>query len=263
VYIEQLGYSNQVWSALGSGWLGTNGVVSLTFSNAFSAGWNGVYRAYTTNAWATNGFGVMKMSLGPGHSMVGSLFASEWVSDLLPNAPDGTIAYLYDPVTDSYLTSERVGADWVGDQEVPWLAGVLVYNPSTNSATALVSGVITTNAVTLSLPAGSAMIASPLFRVYSTNALSEADLMISGSTNQLGGLSVVPVASVGWTSQSQIDRLPGGSTNLSYRTWSLNQTNAWIHGGAISSVPIRLGEGFWLTKPTNATWSVPARMLTY
>ena len=73
-------------------------------------------------------------------------------------------------------------------------------------------------------------------------------------TNNYGGVSLLPVRSPGFDPEAQLNRLKT-KASVSYTEYVL--TNAlWTTNGVQTSVPLHLSEGFFLYKPTNATWTV-------
>jgi hypothetical protein len=45
-----------------------------------------------------------------------------------------------------------------------------------------------------------------------------------------------------------------------FQAYTLGATNAWQTNGVTTTVPLHLAEGFWLNKPTNATWTIHRRI---
>jgi hypothetical protein len=141
------------------------------------------------------------------------------------------------------------GDGWTTNLTIGELEGFFVQNYDTNGLRYLFSGLFTTNTVTKTIPKNLSIIASPAYYLYSYSTL-QNDLL---ATNQLGGLFNIPVQSTGFTPQCDLYRW-SPTTNgyahyiLTNSSWTLNSTN--------TTVPLYLGEGYYIGKPTNATWNV-------
>ncbi len=249
-YVERLNRTNQVWDNVGSTLLGTN--ATAAFNTTLHEGIYGFFRAKSTNGTylSTNAFGAVAGTCGTGYSILGNPFAPLALTSVFPSPIDGVIASVWrsGAFLDSYYDA-GVGA-WDTNYSVGQLEGFFVDNPSTNALRYVISGVFSSNVLTKTLVSGNNLIGSPLYKLISP-AIWKIDEL---NTNQLGGASLIPVQSAGYNPQCTLSRLKDAAGN--FYTYTLKTNNVWQLGGTNSVIPLGLVEGFWVNKPTNATWNV-------
>jgi hypothetical protein len=182
--------------------------------------------------------------------MIGNPFAATTVSGLIPGPANGTTVYRYDG-TNGFVTAtyDTDLGGWDTNMPVAQLEGALVSVP-TNTVRYLVSGLFTTNSLSKSIPSGDSILCSPLYKLTVVSAWQIDEL----NTNKLGGDSLLPVQSSGYSPQCTINRMIDTSGN--YRTYTLTTNNVWQTSGTNTVVPLHLTEGFWIKKPVSATWTI-------
>ena len=251
IQLQRLGRSNQVWQTVGYGYTGTNGTLTLT--NSLDEGIYGYFRAQTTNGTyrSTNAFGTVAGYLFPGWSMIGNPFAANWVTNIIRNPSEGLLVYKWRNASNVFHLITHEFGTWSDTTNlVEQMEGIIVQNPATNTVRYVVQGIFSTNALTRSLPTGWSLLSSPLYKLTVPSEYRVDTL----DTNRLGGFSQLPVRSPGFPLESKLEQLVGSS---SYTLASYSLTNsAWRVGGVVTNIHLGLTEGFWLNKPTNATWSV-------
>lgn len=249
VHVQRLGQVSQVWSNVGTNWMGSSG--TLTVTQQLDNGSYGFFRARSTNGnhLSTNGFGAVVGTLDPTYSLLGNPFTAKDISQLILSPPEGLTVYKWLTASNSYQSADYGFGEWSHPLSVGQMDAVLVMNPTTNPVSYTVQGLFNTNLLSKSIPVGMSLIGSPLYRLLSTD-----NLVDRLGTNLLGGLSSLPVRSPGFAVESSIQRLKS-STNLDYTEYKLTNA-AWYSGSVKTNVDLYLTEGFWLYKPTNATWTV-------
>lgn len=249
-YVERLNRTNQVWDNVGSAYLGTN--AAATFNTTLHECVYGFFRAKSTNGTylSTNAFGAVAGTVGTGYYLLGNPFGAKTLTQIVPSPNDGTTVHLFrvGGYYDSSSYDAGAGA-WDTNYTVTQLEGFFLQNVATNVQPYLLSGLFSTNTLSKGLTNGNNLIVSPLYKLTAP-AIWKVDEL---NTNQLGGASLLPVQSTGFNPQAKVlrarDTVPNYDTySLTNSVWRLNTTN--------TVVPLGLVEGFWLYKPTNATWNV-------
>jgi hypothetical protein len=248
--VERLNRTNQVWDNVGSTLLGTN--ATATFNTSLHGGIYGFFRAKSTNGTylSTNAFGAVAGTVGTGQTLVGNPFAPLTLTQIFRSPRNGTTVHLWR--SGGYYDSSTydAGAEaWDTNYSVGQLEGFFIENGSTNTEAYVVSGLFSTNVLSRSLVAGNNLLVSPLYKLTAP-AIWKVDEL---NTNQLGGASLLPVQSPGFNPQAKISRAKDTVPN--YDTFALTN-GVWRLGNTNTVVPLGLVEGFWLYKPTNATWNV-------
>lgn len=246
--VERLSRSNQTWQSMGTVRLSTNG--NATFTSSLDEGAYGYFRAKATNGTylSTNAFGALVGVLPGGNHLIGNPFGATTISSMLPEPVDGTVVYKY--AQTNYQTSWYEFGEWTSDMPVSMCEGFIVQTPTNTTQRFICTGLIDTNITAKSLQTGFSLLCSPRYQLVSPSQW-QVDLL---STNLLGGLSALPVASPGFATQCTITRMinPAGT----YLAYSLTNTGKWLTNGVQTSVPLELGEGFWINKPTNSAWYI-------
>jgi hypothetical protein len=246
--VERLSRSNQVWQSVGNVTLNAGG--SATFYTTLDEGVYGFYRAKTTNGayLSTNAFGAVVGTVYPGWNMVGNPFGSALASGIFLEPVDLTTVYKF--VTNSYVISTYFGGAWYPDVTVGLCEGVLVNAPTNRTQRYLVTGLFGTNSITRPIASDLSILCSPRYQL-AVPAQWQVDQL---DTNRLGGYSAIPVQTPGRNPQCEVSRMIDLAG--SYQTFTLTTNNVWQSGGTNTVVPLELTEGFWIDKPTNATWYV-------
>lgn len=251
IQLERLRRTNQVWQTVGYGYTSTNG--TLTLSNSLDEGVYGCFRAQTTNGThrSTNAFGAVAGYLFPGWSIIGNPFAANWLTNIIRNPSEGLLVYKWrNAITNFHLVNYEFGVWSDTTNLVEQMEGIIVQNPATNTVRYVVQGLFTTNTLTRSIPAGWSLLSSPLYKLTVPSEYRVDTL----DPNRLGGFSQIPVRSAGFPLESKIEQLVSSS---SYTLAGYSLTNsAWRVWGVVTNIELQLTEGFWLNKPTNATWNV-------
>lgn len=252
VQVERLNPTNNVWEAQGTLSL-TNGFGS--FSSSLVLDVYGFFRAKSTNNayYSTNAFGAVVGEVGPGKAIIGNLFNSASVTNLLPDPAPGMQVLKFNNASNNFtiITFDEFDLEWYpGTLNVDLAESVVVDVPGTNSVKYLVSGLFDTNAISKSLPAGLSLLVSPLYSIQSGTFWNVDQL----NTNQLGGLSALPVQTAGYNPQATLYQPLDSSLN--YSTNTLSSTNQWQRNGTNVVINLEITEGFWLHKPTNAVWTI-------
>jgi len=253
IQVERLNRTNDVWESQGNVTLGGSG--TGTFNSSLIEGIYGFFRAKATNnsTFSTNAFGAVCGYLGNGLSIIGNMFKAQDLTNVLTTPVNGMQAYKWDNSSGSFASYSYVAAFGAWSPSsfvVDPMEGIFVRNPQTNINRYTISGLFDTNAISKSLPSGYSLICSQRYHVVETNTW-KIDIL---NTNQLGGASQVPVQSPGFNPQAIINKALDNVPN--YSTNNLTSGNLWQSGGTNVVVPLNITEGFWLNKPTNATWVV-------
>jgi hypothetical protein len=252
VQIQRLNKTNDLWEAQGNLTL-TNG--SGIFTNSLIEGIYGFYRAKATNDsyYSTNAYGAVVGSLTNGTSMIGNIFGTLNLTNIIRNPVGGTQVYKWNNSSGIYTVYEY-DSDFQSWDNPPGnfalCEGLIVKNPSVNTMRYVIDGLFDTNTITTSIPTGLSLLATPLYHITITNSW----IVDTFTTNHIGGASNIPVQSSGYNPQSKIYQLWNSSG--SYQTNSLSSANIWTSSGTNVTVNLKLTEGFWFDKPTNATWTV-------
>jgi hypothetical protein len=250
VEVQRLNRTNQTWDAMGTVRLSSVG--SAAFNTTLHEGIYGFYRAKTTNNtyYSTNAFGAVAGTLDRGQVLIGNPFGPVPLTSLIPSPVEGTIVYRWDNPGGWAMATYDLG-EWDTNLTIGSLRGILVRTPTNVvSQRYLVSGLITTNLQTQSVPSGSSLLCSPVYKLVTPSQWIADEL----TTNRLGGYSSLPVQTSGSNPQCQIFQMV--DTAGTYMTSTLTSSNQWQTGGSNTVVKLELTEGFWLSKPTNATWNV-------
>jgi hypothetical protein len=253
VQVERLNRTNDVWESQGITTLNSSG--NGSFTSSLIEGIYGFFRTKATNNtyYSTNAFGAVCGYLPNNLSIVGNIFGTQSITNILPSPANGMQAYKWNNASGSYTAISWFDAlhSWnPGPFNVEPMEAIFIRNPQTNQLRYIVSGLFTTNAISKDLPTGLSLISSQRYHIIATNSW-QVDLL---STNHLGGLSAIPVQTLGYDPQAEIyqaiDNIETYSTN------TLTSGNMWLSGGTNTTIGINITEGFWLDKPTNATWVI-------
>lgn len=252
VQVERLNPTNNVWEAQGTLNL-TNGFGSFNSSLVLDV--YGFFRAKSTNNahYSTNAFGAVVGEVGPGKAIIGNPFNSANVTQMIPDPAPGMQVMKFINASNNFsiITFDDLDLEWYpGTLDVDLAESVVVDVPGTNSVKYLVSGLFDTNSISKSLPAGLSLLVSPLYSIQS-GAFWKVDQL---STNQLGGLSGLPVQTSGHNPQATLYQPLDSSLN--YSTNTLSSANQWRRDGTNVVIDLEITEGFWLHKPTNAVWTI-------
>ena len=184
IQIERLNPVSSVWE--------TNGVVMLNGAGAGSHNssllWNayGFFRARATNNsyFSTNGFGAVAGVLSPGNNLIGNLFGSQSITNIISNPPDGLQVYRWNPIGNSYTTYSYSFLGWHPSVPVvDYCEGIIIRNNTTMNFPYQITGILTTNTVQKTLYTNLNLIASQLYRITDTNTWRVDTL----NTNRLAG----------------------------------------------------------------------------
>jgi hypothetical protein len=246
--VERLNPSNDAWEIEGYVNLGPFG--NANFTNSLVDGIYGFFRTKATNnsALATNAFGAVCGYLGAGDSFIGNIFAAANISTIIPNPPEGIEALKYINGSGWSIASYEDGA-WANDVTIGTFEGVYIQNGATETRY-IVSGLFDTNTIVKSIPSGLSAVCLPLYHVNPVNTW-DVDTF---NSSQPGGVSGLPVQSSGYVPQCRLYQLINNA-NL-YSTNLLTSSNVWQHAGTNINLQFGITEGFFIDKPTNATWSV-------
>jgi hypothetical protein len=251
--VEQFNPSVQAWQTVDAELLDNYG--SAQFETTLWNGCYGLYRAKTTNApcyYSTNTFGAIAGWLSGGQTLIGNPFWARDISEIIPEPVEDTTVYCWNNASNKYDGATFAFGAWDQPLNVGTFDGILVVAPSNTWQRFVLNGPIDTNAITKAIPSGSSLLCSPLLETDSTWLV---DLL---TTNNLGGLSQLPVATPWYDPQSTITRML--NTQGYYQDYTLSTNNVWQTNGVATTVPLHLAEGFWLNKPTNATWTINRRI---
>lgn len=138
---------------------------------------------------------------------------------------------------------------WSVNHQVGTFDALSINIPTNETAHFIVSGLFDTNTITTAIPSGFSAWCLPLYHVSPTNSW----IVDTFNTNQLGGLSVLPVQSSGFLLQCTLNQLIDNLGNYSVNRLT---NNAWNCNGTNVTLSFELAEGFIIEKPTNATWTV-------
>jgi hypothetical protein len=252
--VEGLNPANQAWQTLGAEPLDNYGYGQ--FNTALWNGCYGVYRAKTTNIpgyYSTNAFGVVAGWLPGGWTMIGNPFWARNISVIIPEPVEDTTVYRWNNASNKYDCATFSFGEWDQPLNVGMFEGILVVAPTNTWQRFLFSGLFDTNTITTVIPPGQSILCSPLWETDSSTWL--VDLL---TTNNLGGNSLLPVQTSGTNTQCTINRMIDMQGH--FQTYTLGTNNVWQTNGVPTTVPLHLSEGFWLNKPTNATWTVRRRI---
>ena len=262
--LERLNLTNQTWQTVSTYTINSGGPTNLT-SSLFN-GTYGFFRTRSTiNAYlSTNAFGAIVGSVGPGLSLLGNPFGATTITNIIPNPAEGSAVDKWNNSTTNYDISNFSFGQWDTNFTIGEVEGFFINNGGTNAITYRFSGLFTTNTVFRSIPTGSSIITSPSYTL-----IFPAILLNDALTNNFpGGKFNIPVQASGYSYQAEVDKwiaatngyakyyLTNYITTNIVGTNVLQQTNlVWAINGTNTYVPLYLGEGFFITKPTNATWS--------
>jgi hypothetical protein len=252
--VEGLNPSNQAWQTLGAEPLDNYGFGQ--FNTTLWNGCYGFYRAKTTNTpgyYSTNAFGAIAGCLSGGQTMIGNPFLARNISEIIPEPAEFTTVHRWINVSNQYESVSYCFGGWDQTLDIGAFEGFIVDAPANTWQRFVFSGLFDTNVITANIPSGFSMLCSPLYETDSTTWL--VDLL---TTNKLGGNSLLPVQTPWNNPQSTIYRMVDALGN--FQTYTLGATNAWQTNGVTTTVPLHLAEGFWLNKPTNATWTIHRRI---
>ena len=248
--VERLNPTNDTWQVQGNVTLGTNGLA--TYNSSLAQGIYGFFRAKSTNNsyYSTNGFGAVAGYIAPGDTLIGNSFASRTLTNFLTQPIDGLTAYQWDAVSNAYNIATYFAEDGAWDNllTVGQCEALYIKNSSSNTVRYLTSGLFNTNAITTLLRTNYNLVSTPLYHLNPTNTWRVDTL----SSNLLGGNSLLPVRTTGYSNECTISQLLSDAT---YRTFNLTN-GVWKTGGTNTTIQINITEGFWVNKPTNATWTV-------
>lgn len=249
-YLERLNKTNQNFEVAATYKFTTNTSTNLTLS--LSQGNYGFIRTESTNGAvkSTNAVGVVVGNAGYGYTLLGNPFGNRTLTNIFPNPIDGMAVYQWKHSITNYVAADYIGGvGWTTNLTIAGLEGFFLSNPATNLVRYVFSGIFGTNE-SKSVPKGDSIIASQRLELI-TPSTGQSDLL---STNDLDGYSNLPVFATGFSPQSRLDKYkPSTGT---YDQYSLTNSAGWYLNGAKSTVSIYLAEGFWISRPTNATWSV-------
>ncbi|MFO1458706.1 MAG: hypothetical protein U1G08_04805 [Verrucomicrobiota bacterium] len=249
-YLERLNKTNQVFEIINTFTFTNNSSTTITAS--LSQGSYGFFRCQTTNGAtkSSNAVGVVIGSVGSGYTLLGNPIASRTLASVFPAPQDGMTVLQWTPSITNYTSADYVGGvGWTTNLTIASLEGFFVVNPVTNSVQYTFAGIFGTND-TKNLPKGDSLITSQ--RLYLvTPSTGQSDVL---TTNNLGGYSVLPVLANGYSPQSRIDKYRMNTGT--YDQFYLTNSAGWYQGTTKTNVPIFLGEGFWINRPTNFVWNV-------
>jgi len=253
--VEHYDRNTPGWSAIKTFTLNWTGQATVTADLDNTV--YGIYRAYGTNTvgtnstilYSTNAFGACHGMLGAGRSMIGEPFVAQDISEILPAPAEGTTVYRYNNSTTNYTVDSYSSGSWDGPLTVGQGIGTIIIAPSNSWQHFLVQGIFNTNQLWMNIGKGYSILCSPLYQVVGSGYMQVDEL----NTNRLGGYSLLPVQSPGYNPQATIQKMIDSAGD--YRTYTLTN-NVWQTSGTNTVVPLNMAEGFWLTKPTNATWRV-------
>lgn len=246
--VERLNYYSQQWESQGNITLGSNGVA--TYSSTLDMSFYGFFRCKSTNSsyLSTNAFGALSWYIPNGYSILGNLFGATSITNIMPTASTNTYVYQYDSGATNYNTSRYAFNRWLNPVTVNQFEAVMVNNPS-YPFRYIMSGLFTTNLISKTIPTGLSLQCSSLYHMLDSYS-GQVDLL---TTNLLGGYSSLPVRCSGYTNECSLMFLTN-SAAWEYQTYSLSNST-WNTDGWPTSVQLNLVEGFWIQKPTNATWT--------
>lgn len=251
VQVERLNRTNQTWDVMGTLTLNSSGTGNYTSS--LHEGIYGFFRARTTNSshYSTNAYGAVAGYICYPKTMIGNMFAPTTLSNIISNPATTLIVWQY--TTNGYVRADydTDTSQWYPNLNIDRQEGFIVEGPTNMYVCSryLVNGLFVTNTVTKPIPTNWSIQCSPLYKL-TVPANWQVDEF---NTNRYGGYSLLPVQSTGFNPQATISRMIDTSGNY----WNYYLTNnVWQHAGTNIVVPIDLAEGFWVYKPTNATWSV-------
>lgn len=249
--LERLNSTNQVWEAQ-TAFTITNGASSVTLNSSLHNGFYGFFRARSTNnAYkSTNAFGSFLGYLETGYTLTGNPFGSAVLTNLFPSPVSGLSVQRWNASTTNFHTSDYTGSSWTTNFTIGECEGLFACNPTTNLIKVLFGGLFTTNAVAKSLPAGLSLITTPRYQLIGSAALT-TDMLSALSPAGTAGL---PVLTTEFGYQSEIQKYIPASGTYSKHTLSTN--SVWLENGVVEPVAINFVEGFFLSHPTNATWSI-------
>ena len=128
-----------------------------------------------------------------------------------------------------------------------------MFVPSGPKAAFQTYGLFYTNYFSRTLPTGYSIITSPLYHKLAGGSATQIDEF---NSSQLGGYSLVPVNSSS-NPKARVSRNKVGLANQ-YIDYTLTTGSQWQTNSANTTVPILLGEGFWIENRfgSNQSWSV-------
>ena len=262
--LERLDLTNQTWQTVSTYTINSGGPTNLT-----SSLFNGTYGFFRTRSpnhayLSTNAFGAIVGSVGPGLSLLGNPFGATTITNIFPNPAEGSSVEKWNNSTTNYVVSNFSFGTWDTNFTIGEVEGFFIDNGGTNAMAYQFSGLFTTNTVTKLVPTGFSIITSPSYYLITPPTLWNDTL----TNNVLGGKFSIPVQTPGYSPQSEVDKWIAATngyakyylTNLVTTNFvgtnSWRQTNlVWTLSGTNVYVPLYLGEGFFINKPTNATWS--------
>ena len=230
-----------------------NGSAAGSFVSTLHGGTYGFFRSVSTNGvyHSTNAFGATVGSLATnGYCMIGNPFDAQNVSDILPQPVENLKVYRWDNANSQYVQVTYRFGSWNNSMTVNGEEGVIVYNPTSTAVPYIFTGLFTTNAISTSLPTGYSMLCTPLYQIVTANSY-VVDVLDSGTP---GGASNLPVQSPGFDPQAYLFQMIDAAET--YRTNIFTGSGFWQTNGVNASISLKLAEGFWLSKPTNSTWTV-------
>ncbi|MCW5556977.1 MAG: hypothetical protein KIT22_03945 [Verrucomicrobiae bacterium] len=249
-YLERLNKTNQNFEVANTFTLTTNSTTNITL--ALSQGNYGFIRTESTNGAvkSTNAVGVVVGTVGYGYSLLGNPFGNLTLTSIFPSPIDGMSVYQWKNATTNYIAADYIGGvGWTTNLTIAGLEGFFLSNPVTNAVRFVFSGIFATNE-SKTVPKGDSIIASQRLNLI-TPSSGLSDLL---STNDLDGFSNLPVFATGFSPQSRIGKYD--AVSATYDQYYLTNSAGWYLNGVKSTVPIYLADGFWINRPTNATWSV-------
>jgi hypothetical protein len=248
-YLERRGLTNQTWSVVATYTITNGGPAYVT--GTLDQGKYGYFRTRSTNNayYSTNAFGAIAGQLGNGLSLLGNPFGATSLTNIFPNPVNGDYVDQWADGGTNYVESDFVG-NWTSNLTIGPLQGFFAYNGDTNALAYHFCGVVNTNYAVKSIAQGYSIITSPRYALLNTSTL-QNDLL---STNQLGGYLGIPVQSPGYTNPCVVEKWIAAGNYFSYY-YLTNQGPSNIVWTP-SAAPLGLGEGFFIYKPTNATWTV-------
>ena len=249
--LERLNSTNQVWETQSS-FIITNGASSVTLNSSLHNGFYGFFRARSTNNVykSTNAFGAFLGYLENGYSLIGNPFGSSIHTNFFPAPVAGLSVLKWNSSTTNFVTSDYTGSAWSTNFTIGECEGLFAYNPTTNLVKCLFGGLFVTNAITKSLATGLSLITTPRYQLISSAALT-TDILSALSPAGAAGL---PVLTSGFCYQSEIQKyIPASGT---YSKHVLSTNSVWLENGVVEPVSINFLEGFFVSLPTNVTWSV-------
>src|ERR1043166_3424977 len=166
VQVQRLNKTNDSWESQGTVTLSNSGTAS--FTNSIVQGIYGFYRAKATNDsyYSTNAYGAVVGYLNGGYSMIGNIFGTQNLTNIIRAPDEGTQVSQYHSTSNTWtVLTYDFGAWSSAPVNFDICEGFFVLAPTNSAMRYVIDGLFDTNTISKTLYTNLNLIATPLYHI--------------------------------------------------------------------------------------------------